>query len=123
MRRLYSEVTFKLDYYHKEGLPNKLAVAEPLLNGLSHFELLGQHKFLPYRLWFKNELSSYIGDILLNNSNRQAPFWNSSFLRSIVEEHINGRKNYIREINAVLTLEAVNRLLIQGSSEPRDTRQ
>ena len=32
----------------------------------------------------------------------------------MVGEHIRGRKNYTLELNAVLTLEAVERLLLRG---------
>src|SRR5436190_21276014 len=53
-RRLYAEVTFKLDYLHKEGLPGWLAPLDPMLNSLSGSGLLGLHKFLPYRRWFQN---------------------------------------------------------------------
>jgi hypothetical protein len=32
----------------------------------------------------------------------------------MAEDHIHGRKNYLREINAVVTLAAVDRLLFRG---------
>ena len=32
----------------------------------------------------------------------------------MVEDHTSGRKNYVCEINAVLTLDAVERLLFKG---------
>ena len=51
---------------------------------------------------------------------RQSPFWNASFLEHMVTEHIKGRKNYVMEINAVLTLEAIERLLFRDM--PRGTR-
>lgn len=115
LRRIPVEINFKLDYYHKDGLPNVLAPFEPCLNLLNHFQLLGQHKYLPYRLWFKHELATYLGDTLLNSHTLQMPYWNSSFIKTIVDDHINGNKNYLREIHALLTLEAVDRLLIQDS--------
>lgn len=43
-------------------------------------------------------------------------FWNSGFLMRLEADHVSGRKNYMREIDAVLTLEAVQRLLLQGRS-------
>jgi hypothetical protein len=36
----------------------------------------------------------------------------------MAKEHIRGRKNYVREINAVLTVEAIDRLLL--SEMPRE---
>jgi hypothetical protein len=43
------------------------------------------------------------------------PFWNSDFLPCMAAAHINGRGNFVREINAVLTLEAADRLIIRES--------
>jgi hypothetical protein len=45
---------------------------------------------------------------------RQSPFWNPDFVNHMASEHIAGRKNYVREINAVLTLQADERLFIQN---------
>lgn len=38
----------------------------------------------------------------------------SDTLASIADKHIRGKKNYIREIHSVLTLEAVERLLMRN---------
>ena len=43
----------------------------------------------------------------------QAPFWNRRFLEKMATDHVEGRNNYVREIDAVLTLEAVERLLFR----------
>ena len=43
-------------------------------------------------------------------------FWNRAFLDQMAEEHISGRKNYVGEIDLVLTLEAVERLFFKGLS-------
>src|SRR5262245_50722036 len=114
LRRLFAEVTFKLDYLHKEGLPHRLSPLDPAINGLSKFGVLGLHKYLPYRRWFRNELSTYVRQVLSDARTSRLPYWNLEFLTSIVEQHISGKRNYVREINAVLTLEATNRLLING---------
>ena len=119
MRRLFSEVTFKLDYLHKEGLPHWLSSLDSLLGSLSKIRLLGLHKYLPYRSWFRRELATYVSDVLSDVHTQQLPYWNPSFLGSVIHDHVQGRKNYIREINAILTLEATERLLIHGSSRPR----
>jgi asparagine synthase (glutamine-hydrolysing) len=116
LRHLFFEVTFKLDYLHKEGLPHWLSSFDPLIGSLSKFGLLGLHKFLPYRSWFRRELATYVGDVLSDAHTQQLPYWNSPFLASIGPDHVQGRKNYIREIHAILTLEAAERLLIRGSS-------
>jgi asparagine synthase (glutamine-hydrolysing) len=120
MRRLFAAATFKLDYLDKEGLPHWLSPFDPLLKGLSSSGLLGLHKFLPYRGWFRHELAGYVREVLSDPVTQRSRFWNSRFLATIVADHIAGRRNYVREINAVLTLEAVDRLLIRASTP--DTR-
>ena len=37
----------------------------------------------------------------------------------MVDDHIAGRRNWVREINIVMTLEAVERLLLRGTEELR----
>ncbi|MBK8185450.1 MAG: hypothetical protein IPK63_22115 [Candidatus Competibacteraceae bacterium] len=118
MRRLFAEVTFKLDYFHKEGLPQGLAIFEPIISSLSKVGLLDFHKFLSYRRWFRQQLSAYISDKLSNAYIQRVPYWNPHILNSIAAEHIYGKNNYIREIHTVLTLEAIERILIKGLRGP-----
>ena len=113
LRRIFAEATFKLDYLHKEGLPHWLSPLDPAIGGLSMFGILGLHKYLPYRRWFRNELRGYVSQVLSDARTRQMPYWNGAFLKSVEQDHVAGRRNYVREINAVLTLEAVDRLLIR----------
>jgi hypothetical protein len=35
--------------------------------------------------------------------------WNEGFVRDLAEGHISGRGNFLQEINAVLTLDAIER--------------
>ncbi|MGH7950544.1 MAG: asparagine synthase-related protein [Limisphaerales bacterium] len=113
-RRIFSEATFKLDYYNSEGLPRALSSFDPAFKFVaSKLKLAGLHKFLHYGSWFRNELSDYLQSAFAALSIRQNQFWNPAFLKSMADEHISGRKNYTPEINAVLTLEAVDRLLFR----------
>ena len=114
-RRLFCEATFKLDYIYSEGLPHLFTPLDTLIGRLSGVGVLGLHKYLPYRRWFRRELAPYVREILTDAKTRQMPYWNSDFLQRMATEHISGRKNYVREINAVLTLEAVERLILRGS--------
>ena len=67
------------------------------------------------------ELAEFTNGVLVDVRTRQMPFWNSSFLGSLASDHIRGRKNYVLELNAVLTLGAVERLLCE-MPEQLDTR-
>jgi asparagine synthase (glutamine-hydrolysing) len=113
-RRVLSKAAFKLDYIHNEGLPHWLSRLDPLFRRLnSRFGIFGVHKFLHYRSWFQCELAAYVNEILTDARTQRSPFWNSDFLERMAGEHTRGRKNYVLEINAVLTLEAAERLLFR----------
>lgn len=114
LSRFFSKATFKLDYLNNEGLPHWLSPLDPLLRHFSsRAKILGLHKHLHYRSWFQQELSGYVKDVLTDARTQRSPLWNSDFLDSLATEHTRGRKNYVLEINAVLTLEAVERLLFR----------
>jgi asparagine synthase (glutamine-hydrolysing) len=112
--RLFCDVTFKLDYIYSERLPTWLAPFDPLIGQLDSVGILGLHKFLRYRRWLRSELTTYLNDMLASVRARQMPYWNGDFLEGMAKEHISGRRNYLREINAVLTLEAIDRLFLRG---------
>ena len=111
-RRAAAELTFKLDYFHKEGLPDWLSPLDGAVDSLSALGLLGWHKYLPYRRWFRHELAPYLRDVVAGVCARRTPYWNTRRLEAMVTEHVQGRRNRLREIHAVLTLDAVERLLI-----------
>lgn len=110
-RRAFAEITFKLDYLDKEGLPDSLSRFDAAFRPLSACGLLGQHKFLPYRRWYRRELAPHLRDVL--GDARRLPYWNGHALSSLLDEHVRGRRNRLHELNAVVTLEAVDRLLIR----------
>jgi asparagine synthase (glutamine-hydrolysing) len=116
LRRLFAELTFKVDYMHKEAPPRGLS---GFLAALDNMGLLGLHKWLPYRLWFQNELAKYVGEALTDPSTGRLPFWNQRVLATIASDHLSGRKNHVREINAVLTLATADRLLMHDHGRPR----
>jgi asparagine synthase (glutamine-hydrolysing) len=111
LKRVMAELTFKLDYMHKEAPPKALV---SFLGALDKGGFLGLHKWLPYRLWFRNELARHVSETLGDPSTLRLPFLNQHFLPLMARDHINGTSNYVREINAALTLAAVDRLLLRG---------
>jgi len=112
LRRILSKAVCKLDYLYAEGLPGRLSSFDRLFDRVgSGARLFGRHKFLHYRKWFGRELADYIAGVLKEVQTRRSPLWNSGFLETLAHEHINGRMNYMHEIDVVLTLEAVERLL------------
>jgi asparagine synthase (glutamine-hydrolysing) len=113
-RRVFAEVTFKFDYHYNAGLPRRLAAFNPLLRLFAERTgIAGLHKFLQYGLWMRRDLAPYLRDHAAAAGAQAGRFWSGDFLKQMAENHISGRKNYSAEINAVLTLEAAERLLLR----------
>jgi asparagine synthase (glutamine-hydrolysing) len=112
-RRFFAEATFKIDYYNSEGLPCLFSSLDPALRRVSSkLGILGLHKYLPYRHWFRKELAPTIMERLSTERVREAPWWRKKAPEMFAGAHISGRANHARELNAVLTLEAIDRLLL-----------
>jgi hypothetical protein len=107
-----------MDYYCSEGLPFGLAALDPLFQWTSAcLGIKGQHKFLSYRNWLRRELADYATTRLEEASRLSLPFIEKGSLRTLARDHISGRCNRTREINAVLTLEAIDRLLLNRTGQ------
>ena len=78
--------------------------------------LLGKHKYLPYRRWFRQELSPILLDGMARAREAQLPWVNERFLRSMQQEHATGHANHLYTIDKVLTLESVHRQFLQGEA-------
>jgi asparagine synthase (glutamine-hydrolysing) len=74
--------------------------------------ILGRDKFCHFRIWFRDELSNYIKEMLLDTSSLNRPYLNKKFIEGMVINHIKGRANYTTEINKVLTFELIQRFLL-----------
>lgn len=114
-RRLFAELTFKLDYLHKEGLPDAMSFLAPPLDCFERLGFLGLHKFLAYRRWTGNELSDYIRGVLTDARTRRSSLWRSDVLEEIATDHLNRGRNRLPEINTILTIEAIERTLLCSS--------
>jgi asparagine synthase (glutamine-hydrolysing) len=112
--RVAAEVAFKLDYLSNDGLPDWLAGHDALVDRLSTRAGLLRHRYLRYRRWFRADLASYVSDAMARVA-RQSSIWNASQLATVAADHIGGRRNLAGEINAILTLEAVERQLLRGA--------
>jgi asparagine synthase (glutamine-hydrolysing) len=113
-RRLFSKTVCKLDYLRNEGLPPALSRLDSLFTQVSSaLGIAGLHKYLSYRIWFQRELVACVDGILRDAQVGHSSLWNSCFLKHMASDHATGHKNYLREIDAVLTLDAVERLLFR----------
>lgn len=112
LRQAWESVRFKLDYLDKEGLPGSLRALDPMLQLLRLSRLLGRHKYLPYRNWFQKELAAYVASEIVT-AQSLGEFLNCNSVVRVAEEHSSGRENRLRELNVVLTLSAVQRMIRQ----------
>ena len=112
VRRFLAEATFKIDYYNSEGLPRLLSPLDSMLRRVSsNLGILGMHKYLPYSHWFREKLAPVLLERVSSERIRQAPWWKKGTPEVYARAHVSRRGNYMRELNAILTLESIDRLL------------
>ena len=109
----YYEFLFRMDYYYNHGMPQWLAKLDHTFSSLrlENF-FLGRHKYNHFRVWFRDELSNYVREIMLDKRTTTRPYLNGKFVEKIVNGHTKGNRNYTNEISLVLTVELLHRLLI-----------
>jgi len=111
--RALLEFQFKAEYAYDYGMPQWVAWIDGRLSRLRlERAFLGRHKFYHFRLWYRDALAGYVREMLLDPRTLSRPYLEPNRLRSIVESHIGGTRNYTTEIHKVLTLELVHRLFI-----------
>lgn len=111
---LYQEFTAKAEYAYDYGMPQWLTGIDHMVAPLRLERFfLGRHKFYHFRVWYRDKLSQYLKDILLDPRARNRPYINGRFLEEMVNSHIEGKGNYTSAINRVLTAELFQRQLIE----------
>jgi asparagine synthase (glutamine-hydrolysing) len=116
IQHLWEEFTVRSEYAYDYGMPQWLARINRFIAPLRPERLfLGRHKFCHFRVWYRNELSQYVRDILLDPPALQRPYLRGDVLRNMVNAHISGTRNYTLQIHRALTLELMQRQLLQPS--------
>ncbi len=115
LSRRFLEFQFKAEYAYDYGMPQWVAQVDHLLAPL-HLERLwvGRHKVFHFRLWYRNELSNYVREMLLDQRSLARPYLNAEAVRRIVNAHLKGNRNYTIEIHRLLTLELAHRLFVDS---------
>ena len=113
LSRALLEFSFKAEYAYDYGMPNALARIDHLFSPL-HFEriFLGRHKFTHFRIWYRDYLSDYVRDMLLDSRSLSRSYLNRRKVDEIVDGHLSGKQNFTTEIHRLLSLEYVHRLFI-----------
>jgi asparagine synthase (glutamine-hydrolysing) len=109
------EFTFKAEYAYDYGMPQWLARTDHALSSL-HLErlFLGRHKFCHFRVWYRDALSQYVQDILLDPLSLSRPYIQRKMVETMVSRHLKGDWNYTTEITKLLTLELQHRLFLDS---------
>jgi len=113
LSRAIHEFSFKAEYAYDYGMPQWLARID---HALSPFHLerlfLGRHKFCHFRVWYRDALSDYVREILLDPRTLSRPYIQRDALEKMVRHHLKGDGNYTTEIHRLLTLELIHRLFL-----------
>jgi asparagine synthase (glutamine-hydrolysing) len=109
------EFTFKAEYAYDYGMPQWLTRTDHLFSWF-HFErlFLGRHKFLHFRLWYRDALAAYVRQMLLDPATLSRPYVQRKKVEEIVRGHLRGERNYTTSIHKLLTLELLQRLFFDA---------
>jgi len=115
--RAYFEFTFKAEYACDYGMPQWATRLNKRVAPL-HLEriFLGRHKFLHYRSWYRDALSGYVQEILLDPRTLSRPFFERRNLESMVKMHVRGDRNSTTAIHKLLTMELLFRQFFDARS-------
>jgi len=113
LHHLYQEFTFRAEYAYDYGMPQWLSRLDAPLRGL-HIErlFLGRHKFYHFRLWYRDHFGALLRERLLDPLTLSRLGLERRAVESIVEGHISGRCNYTLELHKLLSLEIIQRRLV-----------
>jgi len=123
IHRQYHNFTFKAEYAYDHGMPQRVAQIDHALAPL-HLErlFLGRHKYYHFRVWYRDALSGYVQEMLLDPRTLSRPYWQGKAVEEMVRRHIKGDRNYTYEIHKLLSLELAHRMFID-SQPPSETTE
>ena len=113
--RAFLEFTFKSEYAYDYGMPQFVARIDHLISPVHPERLfLGRHKFSHFRVWYRDRLSKYVHDTLLDSRALGRPYLDRRGVETIVQGHLKGNRNYTSEIHRLLSLELLHRLFVDA---------
>ena len=113
-RRALQEFTFKAEYAYDYGMPQWLAGLDHCAAPL-HLErlFLGRHKISHFRVLYRDHARKYLQEVLLDPRSKGRPYLCGNRLEEVVRNHVRGNRNYTQELHRLLSIELVQRLLIE----------
>jgi asparagine synthase (glutamine-hydrolysing) len=114
--RRFHRFTMKAEYAYDYGMPQWMAKIDHLVS-LLHFEhlFLGRHKFYHFRVWYRDALSNYVREMLLDPRSLSRPYLEPKELEPMVRAHLKGDRNNTTQIHQLLSLELLHRLFVDSN--------
>ena len=111
--RRYQRFTFKAEYAYDHGMPQWIARIDHAF-ALLHLErlFLGRHKYYHFRIWYRDGLSKYVQEMLLDPLTLSRPYLDRKSVESVVRSHVKGERNYTTEIHKLLSIELIHRMFL-----------
>jgi len=115
LTRAYFEFTFRAEYEYDYGMRPSVARIDHLLSPL-HLErlFLGRHKYYHFRVWYRDALSKYVREMLLDPLTLSRPYVERATLEGMVNGHLKKGENHTGAIHKILSLELLHRLFIDS---------
>jgi asparagine synthase (glutamine-hydrolysing) len=107
----WQEFTAKAEYAYDYGMPQWAARVDALLvpRRLGR-RLLGHHKFYHFRTWYRDRLGDFLRESA--RSCPDLPGYREGAIRTLVDDHLAGRRNRTTELHTLLTLQLIHRHLL-----------
>jgi asparagine synthase (glutamine-hydrolysing) len=115
LSRAFQEVTFRSEYEYDYGMRPGVTRIDHLLSRL-HLErlFLGRHKYYHFRVWYRDALSKYVQEMLLDSRTLSRPYLERHAVEAIVQGHLKGDENHTLAIHKILSLELTHRLFLDN---------
>jgi asparagine synthase (glutamine-hydrolysing) len=109
------EFTFKAEYAYDYGMPQWASRIDSWLAPL-HVErlFLGRHKVSHFRVWYRDILSKYVREMLLDRRTLSRPYLEPKAVEAVVDGHTKRGMNHTTTIHKLLTLELLERQFFDG---------
>jgi asparagine synthase (glutamine-hydrolysing) len=110
------EFTFKAEYAYDYGMPQWASRIDSWFAPF-HVErlFLGRHKTSHFRVWYRDALSDYVREILLDQRTLSRPYFEPKAVQAIVDGHTKRGMNHTTAIHKLLSLELLHRLFFDAS--------
>ena len=104
-----------MEYYASHGMPRLLASIDRHLGPFSlEHNYLGRNKYYHLHQWFRDELAAFVRDILLDEKALSREYINRHEVIKVVNAHLAGSENNTFEVDLLVTLELIQRLLFNA---------